>query len=472
MIFSSPLFLFAFLPVVIALYYVLPPWAKNTFLLVSSLVFYAWGEPVYVVLLLASIIGNYAFGLSIDHAETASRRRLVVTLAVAANLAFLAYFKYFGFALENLFISSTLADDLTGFAPGHLPLGISFFTFQALSYIIDVYRRTSPAQRNPFSLALFISSFPQMIAGPIIRYADIQAQIEHRLHNAPLFVSGVRRFVFGLAKKVLIADVLGVSADEIFASHPSDLTSAAVWLGILCFGLQIYFDFSAYSDMAIGLGRMFGFKFKENFNYPYIARSVTEFWERWHISLGSWFRDYLYIPLGGNRDGPVRTYLNLWTVFFLCGLWHGASWNFVIWGGLFGVLLVVERLGFERLLRRSWVPFQHFYLLTVFLLTLIFFRITGLSDATQLVSLMLGMGESGTLAWSEFYNRGMAITLVLGLIFATPAYPTLSRYLVPLLGEHSALHKLCQLMLVVSLFALAVMSIATNAYTPFVYFRF
>ena len=238
------MFLFAFLPVVIGLYYLMPPWLKNTFLLLSSLVFYAWGEPLYVVLLLASIAGNYLFGLSIDKAQSTSGRRLVVSLAVAANLAFLGYFKYFVFVLDNLLPDSVTGASLAELAPGHLPLGISFFTFQALSYIIDVYRRTTPAQANPFSLALFISSFPQMIAGPIIRYADIQAQIDHRLHESSLFVSGIRRFVFGLAKKVMIADVLGVSADEIFATEPGDLATSAAWLGLLCFALQIYFDFA------------------------------------------------------------------------------------------------------------------------------------------------------------------------------------------------------------------------------------
>jgi alginate O-acetyltransferase complex protein AlgI len=354
-IFSSPLFLFVFLPVVLAGYYAMPPRVKNAFLLLASLVFYAWGEPIYVALLVASIVGNYAFGLAIDRTHSTVGRRLVVTLAVLGNLAFLAYFKYFSFALVNFF-SADSAQALASAAPDHLPLGISFFTFQALSYIIDVYRRTSPAQANPFSLALFISSFPQMIAGPIIRYADVQRQIEFRVHEAHLFVSGVRRFVFGLAKKVLIADVLGDSADQIFAEDAEDLSAGAIWLGIVCFAFQIYFDFSAYSDMAIGLGRMFGFRFKENFNYPYISRSLTEMWERWHISLGSWFRDYLYIPLGGNRHGAFRTHLNLWTVFLLCGLWHGASWNFVIWGALHGSVLVIERLGLGRLLQRTWAP--------------------------------------------------------------------------------------------------------------------
>ena len=472
MIFSSPFFLFAFLPIVIVFYYLMPPRAKNTFLLLASLVFYAWGEPFYVALLIASIIGNYVFGLSFNLVQTRTGRRVVVMLAVAANITFLGYFKYFNFALQNLFFANELTSSLRDYAPHHLPLGISFFTFQALSYVIDVYRRTSPAQSNPFSLALFISSFPQMIAGPIIRYSDVQQQIEHRLHNAPLFVSGVRRFVFGLAKKVLIADVLGMTADTVFASDPASLTAGAVWFGIICFGLQIYFDFSAYSDMAIGLGRMFGFRFKENFNYPFIARSVTEFWDRWHISLGSWFRDYLYIPLGGNRAGVVRTYINLWTVFILCGLWHGASWNFVIWGGLYGFFLVIERIGFGRFLQRAWVPLQHTYLILVYLLTLVFFRVAEFSEATTLLSIMLGLGEQGSLPWSQFYSRGAAITLLLGMVLSVPVYPWICVKMVPLLRYHSLQHFLCQFILIFGLFLITIMGIATNAYTPFIYFRF
>lgn len=471
MIFSSPLFLFVFLPVVLAGYYAMPPRVKNAFLLLASLVFYAWGEPIYVALLVASIVGNYAFGLAIDRTHSTVGRRLVVTLAVLGNLAFLAYFKYFSFALVNFF-SADSAQALASAAPDHLPLGISFFTFQALSYIIDVYRRTSPAQANPFSLALFISSFPQMIAGPIIRYADVQRQIEFRVHEAHLFVSGVRRFVFGLAKKVLIADVLGDSADQIFAEDAEDLSAGAIWLGIVCFAFQIYFDFSAYSDMAIGLGRMFGFRFKENFNYPYISRSLTEMWERWHISLGSWFRDYLYIPLGGNRHGAFRTHLNLWTVFLLCGLWHGASWNFVIWGALHGSVLVIERLGLGRLLQRTWAPLQHAYFILIFLFTLIFFRVAELPDAMHLVSLMTGLAEPGYLSWQQFYDRGMAITLALALVLSAPVYPAFSRWLVPLLGPHSLRHQFSQLMLLVGIYAITVMGIASSAYSPFIYFRF
>ena len=472
MIFSSPLFLFAFLPIVIVSYYLMPPWAKNTFLLLASLIFYAWGEPFYVVLLVASITGNYLFGLSLAQVKTASGRQGVVLLAVAANIAFLAYFKYFNFALENLFFNNSSKVTLEQYAPDHLPLGISFFTFQALSYVIDVYRRTSPAQRNPLSLALFISSFPQMIAGPIIRYSDVQQQIEKRLHNAPLFVSGVRRFVYGLAKKVLIADTLGITADAVFSSDPSSLSATAVWFGILCFGLQIYFDFSAYSDMAIGLGRMFGFKFKENFNYPFIAKSVTEFWDRWHISLGSWFRDYLYIPLGGNRNGIARTYLNLWTVFLLCGLWHGASWNFVIWGGLFGFFLVIERLGLDRVLKSTWTPVQHLYLILIYLLTLIFFRVAEFPDAVTFLAIMLGVGDQGSLSWLEFYTRGAVLTIILGVVISTPFYPWLCRKVIPLLHQNSPQHMLCQFILIFGLLLVSVMGIATNAYTPFIYFRF
>ena len=332
MVFSSATFLFAFLPVVLIGVLITPRAARNLFLLFMSLFFYAWGELYFVALMLVSIMMNYLVGGAIGRSgkgtETA---RLWLTVGIVINLALLGYFKYANFLVENWnLLTVQLGLEPFDHRDVHLPLGISFFTFQAMSYLIDVYRGDAEHDRNPINIALYIALFPQLIAGPIIRYHDVYQQIRTRSLSVDLAYSGLTRFICGLAKKLLIANPLGEVADQIFAINGNDLSTPVAWLGILCYSLQIYFDFSGYSDMAIGLGRMLGFRFLENFNYPYIASSVQAFWRRWHISLSNWFRDYLYIPLGGNRAGLFRTYCNLVIVFFLCGLWHGASWNFVI----------------------------------------------------------------------------------------------------------------------------------------------
>ena len=346
MVFSSTIFLFFFLPLTLLAYFVVGPRGRNLILLAASLLFYAWGETVYLLVMLFSIAANYLFGLLIDRArERGSRGGTAFALAVATNLGLLGFFKYANFFVDNL--NQVLP--VLGLAPMdigrvHLPIGISFFTFQALSYIIDLYRNETAVQRSLLNFALYKALFPQLIAGPIVRYRDVAREIEQRTVSLDDFASGVQRFIIGLGKKVLIANVMGRAADTIFATPAETLPATLAWTGSIAFMLQIYFDFSGYSDMAIGLGRMFGFHFLENFNYPYIARSVREFWRRWHISLSTWFRDYLYIPLGGNRHGPVRTGANLLLVFLLCGLWHGASWTFLIWGVYHGIFLVLERV--------------------------------------------------------------------------------------------------------------------------------
>lgn len=323
MIFSSTLFLFIFLPATLLVYYIIPSKylkARNIALLCASLVFYAWGEPKNIILVLISIVCNYLFGILLGKfAESQGKKRLVLVLAVVFNLGLLGYYKYW-----NLFTFGMLWKVA-------LPIGISFYTFQIMSYVIDVYRGVVAVQRSPFKLGLYIALFPQLIAGPIVRYADIEAQLSERTTNLKKFASGVRRFIVGFSKKVLIANVVALTADNIFAMDTIDRPAATAWLGVICYALQIYFDFSGYSDMAIGLGRMFGFEFLENFDYPYISGSVREFWRRWHMSLSTWFRDYLYIPLGGNRRGTTRTYINLMIVFACTGFWHGASWSFLIW---------------------------------------------------------------------------------------------------------------------------------------------
>ncbi len=385
MVFSSPIFLFLFLPITLGVYFVLPKRARNIWLLAASLVFYGWGEPKFLAVMLASIVCNFLLALWIARLADRRHARLVLALAVTVNIGLLVAFKYTDFIVQSLNagLGALAVPPLTVPAIA-LPIGISFFTFHALSYVIDVYRGDARALRNPFDMGLYISLFSQLIAGPIIRYHDIAAQLQERSVTRSLFARGVRRFIVGLGKKVLIANTLAVSADLIFTIPGDQLTMGLAWLGVLCYALQIYFDFSGYSDMAIGLGLMFGFRFLENFNYPYISQSLTEFWRRWHISLSNWFRDYLYIPLGGNRVAPWRVYLNLVIVFFLCGLWHGASWNFVVWGLFHGTFLVIERMGLARRMAEWHQPFRHVYAMLVVLVSWVFFRADSLPAAWRI----------------------------------------------------------------------------------------
>ena len=328
MVFSSLIFLFLFLPSVLFLYYIVDKRFKNLVLLIFSLVFYAWGESVYILLMLVSILANYIFGILVSINSKVRYKKLFLTLSVLFNLGLLGYYKYTNFFVENINYFFNKNNAIPNIV---LPLGISFFTFQAMSYVIDVYRNDTEVQKNPLNLALFISLFPQLIAGPIVRYQTIAEQINKRTVTLNSFLSGVERFCIGLFKKVLLANNVGFVADQILNMNYNELSVVSSWIGILCYTTQIYFDFSGYSDMAIGLGRMFGFEFLENFNYPYISRSITEFWRRWHISLSTWFKDYLYIPLGGNRKGEFKTYRNLFIVWILTGLWYGRCGSFVAW---------------------------------------------------------------------------------------------------------------------------------------------
>ncbi|WP_028320441.1 MBOAT family O-acyltransferase [Desulfatiglans anilini] len=484
MVFSSIIFLFCFLPVTLGIYFLLGRRGQNAWLLLASLVFYAWGEVFYVAVMLASIAANYAVGVLIAAFRGGRWARLILGIGIAADLAILVFFKYSAFLAENLsfLMSPILGRTAAGIDPGHLPLGISFFTFQSMSYIIDVYRGAAPAQRNPMNIGLYIALFPQLIAGPIVRYHDLARQIVSRRVRLADFAAGVERFVFGLGKKVLIANNAGAIADPIFAVSTGDLTAPVAWLGIVCYTIQIYFDFSGYSDMAIGLGRMFGFRFLENFNYPYVSRSMRGFWRRWHISLSTWFRDYLYIPLGGSRKGPLRTYANLATVFFLVGLWHGASWNFVVWGLFHGTFLVLERLGFGSVLERCWRPIRHGYVLAVVMSGWVFFRAETLSGALGYLEAMMGLTAGDALRYPlEAYLDRQAWGVVLcGAVFATPVFPAVRGWM-QRLGENAGgvagVMPRCAAAVLenaafVLLLAGSILYLAAGSYNPFIYFRF
>jgi alginate O-acetyltransferase complex protein AlgI len=477
-VFSSVIFLFGFLPVVLVLYFLGGRAAWNPVLLLASLFFYAWGETVYVALMLFSIGANYLFGLLIDRSAGDPRaHKRYLALGIAINLLPLSFFKYANFFVDNLNQLLALGDlSPIELDPIHLPIGISFFTFQAMSYIIDVYRREARVQHNPVNLALYIALFPQLIAGPIVRYHDIAGQLSERTTRLEDFYTGVVRFIVGLGKKVLIANVMGRMADSVFELPPEHLSTQLAWLAIVAYTLQIYFDFSGYSDMAIGLGRMFGFRFLENFNYPYISRSIQEFWRRWHISLSSWFRDYLYIPLGGNRRGTVRTYLHLLIVFFLVGLWHGASWNFVIWGLFHGAFLVLERTALGSWLGAAPAPLRHAYVLLVVMVSWVFFRSESLDYALQFLGVMFSLRTEPYMDVFVFsaINNEFFVALGIGIVGATPVMRCANHW-IETHGTSLAWLRSIELAKTVCLIGILLYSTANllgGAHNPFLYFRF
>jgi alginate O-acetyltransferase complex protein AlgI len=480
-LFSEPIFLFLFLPVLLALYFA-PAGIRyrNALLLAASIVFYAAGGGWFTWVMLGSIVFNWAMALAVERARTPVGAKIALAVAVAGDLALLGLFKYADFVTAN-------ADALLAFAGRPqmplprilLPIGISFFTFQAMSYVVDVYRRDATAQRNPLRTALYLLLFPQLIAGPIVRYRDIAEEVNRRRVTFGDFADGTRRFVTGLAKKVLVANVVAAPADRIFAMAPAQWTAALTWLALVCYTLQIYFDFSGYSDMAIGLGRMFGFHFLENFQWPYVAQTVQEFWRRWHISLSTWFRDYLYIPLGGSRAGGARTYLNLVLVFTLCGLWHGAAWNFVVWGLFHGMFLVLERLGLSRTLGRLWRPLRHAYALAVVMAGWVFFRADTLGEALAFLRAMAGFGAGAPTpypaAW--FLTPHVVVTLAAGIALSAPLAPWLADWRDRTLADAPRPSVAWMTAAAASvgfaaLLAACVLQVAAGTYDPFIYFRF
>ncbi len=468
MVFSSTIFLFMFLPATLLGYYLIRHELRNVFLLLMSLLFYAAGEPKFVFVMLLSIVANYLLGLLIWYSKnkTIWFQRVFLIFSLFVNLGILFYYKYYDFAIGNI---NSLFGSEVSLRHIVLPIGISFFTFQGMSYVLDVYLGKSEVQKNPINVALYIALFPQLIAGPIVRYSDINKEIVSRRENIDDFASGVQRFTVGLAKKVILSNNFAMLADYAFNMPSEQLEIGLAWLGALAYTFQIYFDFSGYSDMAIGLGRMFGFHFLENFNYPYIAQSVTNFWRRWHISLSSWFRDYVYIPLGGNRTGNV--YLHLLTVFFLTGLWHGASWNFVVWGLWHGMFLIVERLARNRSTTVSLPSaVKWFYTMLVVVIGWVFFRAENLSAAVSYLQSMFGLNSiAGQMTMYALQDYG--VTFILGIICMLPI---LHKYKV--WREKSDLHQrasyILEPLLCGILLLLGIAFTVSSAYNPFIYFNF
>ncbi|MDO4266554.1 MAG: MBOAT family protein [Eubacteriales bacterium] len=474
MVFSSMIFLWIFLPLTLIVYYALQLLTRaagkdgqtlqNIWLLLMSVLFYSWGEPRYIVLLICSILLNFAGGMGIHFAgENLKTKKAVLAVCVCLNLLLLGYFKYYNFAaglLNGLTGTETLpVKNIV------LPIGISFYTFQAMSYVIDLYRGKTRVQKSFYKLALYITFFPQLIAGPIVRYRDIAEQIDQRTLSVEKFTSGVQRFVLGLAKKVLIANTMAKGADLIFDMDFTYLNTTLAWAGIILYALQIYYDFSGYSDMAIGLGRMFGFEFLENFNLPYISASVREFWRRWHISLSTWFKEYLYIPLGGNRKGNMRTYLNLLIVFFATGLWHGAGETFVVWGLFHGLFLVLERIFLGKLLDKNPIrPLNHIYTLLIVLIGWVFFRADTLPQAGEYITAMFCPRYPLQYTLTELFGRRCLVTALFGILFAgvLPAG----------LMKRASDNAVFRLLYVPVLLFFCIILLASDAYNPFIYFRF
>lgn len=463
MLFSSTEFLFLFLPVVMILYYI--PFVKNrtyrnVVLLLASLFFYAWGEPVFVALMVASIFVNWLIGLQMDHSE---KKKSWMVLSVVWNLALMFVFKYLTFVLSNMEL--LLHRDIVDLTIP-LPLGISFFTFQILSYIFDLYYGKTKVQKKWYKFALYVSMFPQLVAGPIVRYDQIAYEIDHRQENLEDFSQGMTRFVYGLGKKVLLSNYMGVLADNMFyLSGEGSLSVGAAWIGAIGYTLQIYYDFSGYSDMAIGLGRMMGFHFLENFNYPYVSRSITEFWRRWHMSLSSWFKDYVYIPLGGSREGAAKTYRNTFFVWLLTGIWHGANWTFIVWGLGYFVLLCIERLG-------GWTKgiryIGHIYTMVAVILLWVVFRADSLTLAVRYIGQMFGTGGA---LWDEAAASafsGSILVLLAAAVLSTPVWKQLADRL--RLSELT--RKNVAAAAAVPLFLLCIAKCMSSSYNPFIYFNF
>lgn len=468
MVFSSLTFLFVFLPIVLLIYYISPRPLKNFVILLFSLIFYAWGEPKFIFLIILSILINYIGALQIvkNSSDTEKRKFIFITLLLI-DISILFFFKYYGFIISS--IGSLFGIDLV-IRDIPLPLGISFYTFQQISYIIDVYTKKTKVQKNLINFAAYITMFPQLIAGPIVKYNDIESQLKNRNENLTQFSSGVHRFIIGLGKKVLLANSIGAIWSEIKVIPLNEISILTSWIGIIAFALQIYFDFSGYSDMAIGLAKMFGFEFLENFNYPYISKSVTEFWRRWHISVGTWFREYLYIPLGGNKKGNLIQIRNLFVVWFTTGLWHGASFNFIAWGIYFGVILFIEKIIFKNILNKLPSFLCHIYTLILVLIGWVIFDMNTLSSAMEYISIMFGLSNNLVVdKLSLFILSNNIVILLIGIICSTTLLPNLFKKLRCSLKK-SNIFIIISMYLII--FILSISYLVGESFNPFLYFRF
>ena len=465
MVFSSSVFLLMFLPIVFIGNLLIKKQYSNYFLLIASLIFYAWGEPYLVLLMITSVVLNWGIGLALEKTDGNIRKLFLVT-GIICDLGILGYYKYAGFFARTL--NSLLGKDFIPVLEVALPIGISFFTFQALSYVVDVYSGDTKASKSLVNVALYISFFPQLIAGPIVKYRDINKQIEDRESNWIDISDGFKRFIYGLGKKILISNILGMCVDTIYAYDVTTIDCRTAWIGALAYTFQIYYDFSGYSDMAIGLGKMFGFKILENFEYPYLSHSITEFWRRWHISLGSWFREYVYIPLGGNRKGTRRTYLNLIIVFFLTGLWHGADMSFVIWGLFHGFFSIIERLGLKRILCKAKIV-SVIYTFFIVNLGWVMFRADNILTALRYIARMLlpwRYSDIGIETWNYLDNKTLFVfgcaVLGMGII----------KKFVPEKFQKSWKNSVIEALYCICILLLCLASVASDTYNPFIYFQF
>ena len=470
MVFSSITFLFYFLPIVLLAYYIVPKKFKNIILLISSLTFYFWGEPKNIYIMISMIILSYIGGLIIGRLKEKKKitfAKIVLAVTIIFDLAALFYFKYIDFFIRNIYLYLNKEIDLLGVI---LPIGISFFTFQIISYVIDVYREEAKVQKNIFNLALYVSLFPQLIAGPIVRYKDVEKQIVERTHTVEKFSNGITRFVIGLSKKVLIANVLG-EVINIFGTS-NDGTITFYWMYAIANMLQIYFDFSGYSDMAIGLGKMFGFEFLENFNYPYIATSITEFWRRWHMSLSFWFKDYVYIPLGGNRKGIIRQIINILIVWFLTGFWHGANWNFIIWGMYFGLILLIEKVFLLKVLDKTPRFINRIYVLFIVLISFIIFSNENLNICAEYIKGLFVSSNGLITNVSKYYLNSYLVMFIIGIIGSTPLMKNIVLKIKNKNERLKSIVNVLEIVTVMVLFVVSVSYIIDGSFNPFLYFRF
>lgn len=470
MVFSSLIFLFAYLAITLVLYYAVPFKARNAVLFVVSLIFYGWGEPKYIVVMLFSILVAYIFGFFVGkYRESAPKKaRVYLIVSIILNLSALLFFKYANFFIENL----ALIPGLGGLKPIEglkLPVGISFYTFQIMSYTIDVYRGDARVQRRIVPFGAYVTLFPQLIAGPIVRYSDVDEQLTNRRETVDKFASGVQRFCAGLAKKVLLADTVYVLLGHYHDAFAFEQTVLGAWLIVILYTFQIYFDFSGYSDMAIGLGRMLGFEFLENFNYPYISKSITEFWRRWHISLSTWFREYVYIPLGGNRRGKLRQYRNIAVVWLLTGFWHGASWNFLLWGAYFCVLLIVEKLFLYKWLQKAPAVLAHLYTMFFVCISWLIFYFTDLGEGLTCLKAMFGVGVSSFATPTVVYDLLRYLPLLLICVLAATPLP---KRLFDALKNRFVTMRYAQVLLIAGVFLVITAYLVDSTFSPFLYYRF